>query len=44
MLTNKNHGNIESKIEMFENIWDYIKDKDFDDNPSCKSYKQIIAL
>jgi len=44
MLTNKNHGNVDFKMEMFENIWDYIKDKDFDDNPSCKIYKQIIAL
>ncbi len=44
MLTNKNHGNIEFNMEMFEFIWEYVKDKSFDDNPSCKIYKQIIAL
>jgi hypothetical protein len=44
MLTNKNHGNVDFKMEMFEQIWEYVKDKKFDDNPSCKIYKQIIAL
>lgn len=44
MLTNKNHGNVEFNMEMFEHIWDYVKNNDFDDNPSCKMYKQIIAL
>lgn len=44
MLTNKNHGNVDFKMEMFEHIWKYVGDKDFDDNPSCKIYKQIIAL
>ncbi|MDQ3020544.1 MAG: hypothetical protein M3R36_08240 [Bacteroidota bacterium] len=29
---------------MFENIWEYIKDKNFEDNLSCLIYKQIIAL
>jgi len=44
MLTNKNHGNVQFKMEMFETIWEYIKDKDFEDTPSCRIYKQIIAL
>jgi len=44
MLTNKNHGNVQFKLEMFENIWEYVKDKGFEDNPSCLIYKQIIAL
>jgi hypothetical protein len=44
MLTNKNHGNVEFNMEMFESVWDYVKDKSFDDNPSCKIYKQIVAL
>lgn len=44
MLTHKNHGNIQFNMEMFENIWEYIKDKEFDDNPSSKIYKQIICL
>jgi hypothetical protein len=44
MLHNKNHGNINFNMEMFENVWEYVKDKDFDDNPSCQIYKQIILL
>lgn len=44
MLINKNHGNIQFNLEMFENIWGYVKDKDFEDSPSCQLYKQIIAL
>jgi hypothetical protein len=44
MLTNKNHGNVEFNMEMFEYVWDYVKDKNFDGNPSCKIYKQIVAL
>jgi len=44
MLHNRNHGNIKFNMEMFDNVWGYIKDKDFEDNPSCQIYKQIIAL
>lgn len=44
MLTHKNHGNIEFNMEMFENILEYIKDKEFENNPSSRIYKQIIAV
>lgn len=44
MLTNKNHGNIEFKMEMFENVWEYVKDKEFKDIPSAGIYRQMIAL
>lgn len=44
MLTNKNHGNVEFNLEMFDNIWEYIKDKDFADSPSSRIYKQIISI
>lgn len=44
MLTHKNHGNVEFKMEMFENVMDYIKDKNFENNPSSLIYKQIIAV
>ncbi len=44
MLTNKNHGNIQFEMKMFDNIWEYIKDKEFEDIPSGRIYKQIIAL
>lgn len=44
MLHNKNHGNVEFNMEMFENVWEYIKERDFPDNPSCNIYKQIIQL
>lgn len=44
MLTNKNHGNIQFDMKMFEQVWDYIKEMEFEDNPSCRIYKQIIAL
>lgn len=44
MLTHKNHGNVEFKMEMFENILEYVKDKDFENNPSSRIYKQIIAV
>ncbi|MBK8554101.1 MAG: hypothetical protein IPL53_24860 [Ignavibacteria bacterium] len=44
MLTHKNHGNIKFNMEMFENVWEYIKDKEFEDNPSSIVYKQIISL
>jgi hypothetical protein len=44
MLHNKNHGNINFNMEMFENIWEYVKDKDFEGNPSCQIYKQTIKL
>jgi len=29
---------------MFENVWAYVKDMEFKDNPSCMIYRQIIAL
>jgi hypothetical protein len=44
MLHNKNHGNIKFNMEMFDNVWEYIKNKNFDENPSCQIYKQIILL
>lgn len=44
MLHNKNHGNITFSMEMFENVWEYVKDKDFEGNPSCQIYKQTILL
>lgn len=44
MLTHKNHGNVEFSMEMFENIQEYIKHKDFETNPSCRIYKQTIAI
>lgn len=44
MLTHKNHGNVEFNMEMFENILEYIKDKEFENNPSSRIYKQIIAV
>ena len=44
MLNNKNHGNISFNMEMFEDIWNYVKDKDFEDNPSCNIYRQTIML
>lgn len=44
MLTNKNHGNIQFDMKMFDQVWDYIKDMEFEHNPSCRIYKQIISL
>ena len=44
MLTNRNHGNINFNMEMFENVWEFVKDKNFENNPSCRIYKQIILL
>ncbi len=44
MLHNRNHGNINFNMKMFENVWEYVKDKDFEDNPSCQIYRQIISL
>jgi hypothetical protein len=44
MLHNLNHGNIHFEMSMFTNVWDYVKDKEFQDNPSCTVYKHIIAL
>jgi hypothetical protein len=44
MLTNKHHGNVRFNLEMFENVWEYVKDKQFEDNPSSMVYKQIISL
>lgn len=44
MLTNKNHGNIEFNLGMYDQVWEYVKDKDFNNNPSIKIYKQLITL
>jgi hypothetical protein len=44
MLHNKNHGNIKFNMEMFENLWEYVKDRNFEDNSSCLIDKQIILL
>ncbi|MEO6693474.1 MAG: hypothetical protein ABIO44_14105 [Saprospiraceae bacterium] len=44
MLHNRNHGNINFNMEMFDNVWEYIKNKDFENSPSCQIYKQIIFL
>lgn len=44
MLTNKNHGNIQFDMKMFLQVLDYVSDMDFEDNPSCRIYKQIITL
>lgn len=44
MLHNKNHGNISFDMKMFDEVWKYAKDMEFSNNPSCKIYKQVIAL
>jgi hypothetical protein len=44
MLHNRNHGNINFNMEMFERVLEYIKDKDFAESPSCMVYRQIILL
>lgn len=44
MLTNSNHGNIKFNMEMFDNVIEYVKDKEFENNPSSRIYKQIISL
>lgn len=44
MFHNKNHGSINFNMEMFENMWEYVKDKNFEGNPSCQIYKQTILL
>lgn len=44
MLHNRNHGNINYKMDMFEEILGYIKDRDFEYSPSCQIYKQIILV
>ncbi|HMS64331.1 MAG TPA: hypothetical protein PKD83_03655 [Ignavibacteria bacterium] len=44
MLTHMNHGNVKFKMEMFDNILDYINNKEFENNPSSRIYKQIIAV
>lgn len=44
MLHNKNHGNIYFDMKMFDNVWQYAKEMDFSENPSCLVYKQVIAL
>ena len=37
-------GNITFDMKMFDQVLDYIKDKDFEESPSCRVYKQIILL
>lgn len=44
MIINSGHGNIRFNKEMFENVWEYAKDKNFENNPSCMIYRQIILL
>jgi hypothetical protein len=44
MLHNRNHGNINYRMDMFEEVHEYIKGKDFDYSPSCQIYKQIILV
>lgn len=44
MLHNKNHGNVNFNMEMFNELWEYARDKDFEGNPSCQIYKQTILL
>ncbi|MBE2216720.1 MAG: hypothetical protein IAE90_00860 [Ignavibacteria bacterium] len=44
MLHNKNHGNVHFDLKMFDNVWEYVKDREFSDNPSVTVYKHIIAL
>lgn len=44
MLTHKNHGNVEFKMDMFEIIMDFIRDNEFENNPSCRIYKQLIQV
>lgn len=44
MLHNKNHGNIYFDMKMFDNVWQYAKEMDFSEDPSCLVYKQVIAL
>lgn len=43
-LHNRNHGNIKFNMEMFDNIWSYVKDKVIEDNPSYMIYRQVIKL
>lgn len=44
MLTNKNHGNVEFSLDMFDHVWAYVKDKDFENDPACQIYKCIISI
>jgi hypothetical protein len=44
MLTNRNHGNISFRLEMFDEIWNFIKSRNIDDNPQSLIYRQIIAI
>lgn len=44
MITNSNHGKIDFQMEMFEEIWKYITERDFSDFPSIQIYRQIITL
>jgi hypothetical protein len=44
MLHNKNHGNIRFDMKMFNEIWQYAAGNEFENNPSCQIYKQIISL
>lgn len=44
MLHNRNHGNINFNMEMFEHIWGYVKDRVIESNPSYMIYRQIIMM
>ncbi|MBS1517549.1 MAG: hypothetical protein JSS91_05625 [Bacteroidetes bacterium] len=44
MLHNKNHGNVNFDMKMFDSVRDYIKDRQFEDNPSVQIYRQSINL
>jgi len=44
MLHNRNHGNINYKMDMFDEVVEFIKDKVFEYSPSCQIYKQIILV
>ncbi|MEZ4821539.1 MAG: hypothetical protein R2942_03645 [Ignavibacteria bacterium] len=44
MLTNRNHGNINFNMEMFENVWGFVKDKNFENNPSLGFTNRLFCL
>lgn len=44
MLTNRNHGNVDFRLEMFDEVWEYVKRQDLSGNPQSLVYRQIIAL
>lgn len=43
-LHNRNHGNIKFNMEMFDNVWSYVKNKVIENNPSYMIYRQLIKL